>query len=185
MNFLPAFRLLLGAVLVIASAGTAFTALTGVSQQRYDSARSAVQESAATLAALSTRIGEASRKSTTAMGLPRALLWDATAPGGAAVEMQRALLDLAASSGMTVASYGSANGPASVHHETIGLEIEATADYPSLAKYLADLEAMTPRVALAGLWIGRSQVAPEHPEVGRVEVRMVLWGFLAAEGTGQ
>lgn len=93
-----------------------------------------------------------------------------------ALEVQRALTELSAETGLTLTTIGTAP-PAQLSQPVVSVELEATGSLESAARFLAGLERIEPRLAVSQMAIRAAPGGSASDAGSRVAMRIVVWGF--------
>lgn len=176
-------RRILGLVVIASISALTFKTITGVSEARLAAARVEFERLTLAEETLDRRrlnLGEAPSQ---LLGLPAGLLWGASPETSPDLVLQKAVLDAARESGLTLTSFGGSSGPKAAHHPTVGFELEGIGGHVVLAKFLARIETLEPRLAVSYLWLRQVPPAENQLEVP-VSVRMAIWAFRDEATTG-
>lgn len=176
-RFPPQARIALGAACLVALAWVGFVSVTGMSAARYETAFLALGRDETQLKEIQQKLQELRAAQGAALSLPEEALWQDVGESGASLQFQRTLIQAAEDSGLAVSSYSTAVGPTGLRSPSVGLQLEATSDYKSLSAFLQRLDAMTPRISIASLWIGHSNPKTDRPTEALISLRLVAWGF--------
>lgn len=119
--------------------------------------------------------------STTLKGkLPADLIWPGTDDASVEIAQQQILLDFANAAGLQILSFGATQGPENIGHPTKAYEIEVEGGHGEMAKFLADIEQATPRLAISYLWLRQVPIV-EGQTIAPINMRLAVWGFRQGE----
>lgn len=125
------------------------------------------------LAALKSTVGR--------VGIPTDLVWTGAQTGSVEIALQQAVVAAAVADGMQLISFGAASQTGGPTNRTIAYELELTGGHVGAARFLADLEAMRPALAVSYLWV--RQMPPDQMQsISPVSMRITVWGFRDQEG---
>lgn len=117
--------------------------------------------------------------------LPPQVVHAAADQSEAMLSVQKALVELGRQTGLELSTFAEASPPAELVRPAVAVEIEGRSDFAAVARLLAGLEAVTPRLAVSHLSLRgasreRGVRANEHVEAP-VLFQIVVWGFWAQE----
>ncbi|MCU0828294.1 MAG: GspMb/PilO family protein [Tabrizicola sp.] len=108
--------------------------------------------------------------------LPDGLVWDTEGLKPVDIAMQEALVAAAGAAGLQLVSFGQSAVPEKSDLATLGFEVELTGTHEGLARFLSNIEAMSPALAVSYLWL--RQLPPDPTKAGApISIRMTVWGF--------
>ncbi len=156
-------------------AGLAFV-LTGIGARRLDAALTQHAVLSTRAAALRVRFGQVP-SDTSEQALPAALTHTGETAAAATLSLQQRIVDLGTTHRLTLLTFGAGRTPYDLATPTVAIELEAQGEWSDAIRFLAAVEALTPRVAVANLTLralpGVAQQGPGAP----VSLRVVVWGL--------
>ena len=157
--------------------GAVFFGVLRPAQSALDEARAEIVDLEERIAKLDQRLLDV-RSQDVDTRLPDAMVWRAAERASAELSLQRTVIDLASTHGLTPSSYGAQ----SFDEDKLGFELEAEATLPGFYGFLEALEAARPAIAIRTLSVRPSyNFDPEQSDV-LVSLRMSFWTFWEGQG---
>jgi hypothetical protein len=161
-------------------AGLGFV-LTGIGDRRLDAALARHTLLAARAADLRDRFDAVSLADGDAT-FPEALAHTGVTAAAATLALQQHIVDLGDTHGLTLLTFGAGRTPYQLATPTVAVELEAQGEWSDAIRFLAAIEALTPRVAVANLTL-RALPSAAQPGLGApVSLRVVVWGLYPGSG---
>lgn len=155
-------------------------AFTGPSRSRLQAAQDEFAAVARSEAELLVRMNTLTAAKALKGAFPADLIWPGTDDASVEIAQQQTLLDFANAAGLQILSFGATQGPENIGHPTKAYEIEVEGGHGEVAKFLADIEQATPRLAISYLWMRQIPIA-EGQTIAPVNMRLAVWGFRQGE----
>lgn len=173
---MKALRMICQALLLAAAAAVIVFALTGIGSARLDTAQAEYEVLAARAATLRARFDESTQTPTDA-AFPAALRHTGETAAAATLDLQQSIVDLGTAHQLTLLTFGAGRIPYQLSTPALAVELEAQGEWSDTIRFLAALEAMAPRVAVANLSLRAMPGAAQSGQRAPVALRLVIWGF--------
>jgi hypothetical protein len=151
-------------------------ALTGIGARRLDAAlahHALLSARAADLSARFDAVSQADGDPT----FPTALAHTGETAAAAALTLQQRIVDLGATHQLTLLTFGAGRTPYQLSTPTVAVELEAQGEWSDAIRFLAAIEALTPRVAVANMTLRALPRASQPGLRAPVSLRVVVWGL--------
>ena len=178
---MSALRMILQALVLAALVAAGAYGLTGIGAARLDAALAREAEVAARVAEMRARLG------TTALteaetGLPPELAQTGETAAAATLALQQRIVDLGNAHRLTLLTFGAGRVPYDLATPVVAVELEAQGEWSDAIRFLAGIEAQTPRIAVASLTLRAMPGASAPDQRAPVSLRIVAWGLYPAGG---
>lgn len=110
------------------------------------------------------------------VSIPAEAIWAGEDAASVEIALQQAVVTAAGQVGLQLISFGAAAQSDGQTNPTIAYELELSGGHQSVARFLADLEAMRPALAVSYLWVRQLPADPAQ-NISPVSLRMTVWGF--------
>lgn len=153
------------------------TGLAAPGHERIALARQQAADLAFEAAALDLRIAELDG-AVAGTALPGDLLLPGEDAAGAALALQQTLVDLAATHGIALSSFGDAPAPTELTNPAVSVRLEGDGSMADVTAFIQAIENHRPAIALSQLLLrGPSRSAVEDGTKERLVIRLAAWGF--------
>jgi hypothetical protein len=179
---LAAARWVIGVAVVVVMAVAAVTILTSPGRNSLKLLQTEALDLAERERALLERLSALQADAAGQLNLPTELIWGQDTSKSVELALQEALVAGASGSGLKLLGFGQTAGLAKTAHPTVSFELELAGTHESLARFLAEIEAMRPALAVSYLWLRQLPPDPANPGAP-VSIRLAVWGFRSEAGT--
>ena len=178
---MSALLMLVQALVLAALAGAGALALTGLGAARLDAALARQAEAQVQVARMRARLADVAQGAGEA-GLPADLVHRG-ATAAATLALQQRIVDLGGTHDLTLLTFGAGRVPYQLTTPAVAVELEAQGEWSDAIRFLAAIEAQTPRIALASLTLRAMPGARGPDQRAPVSLRIVAWGLAPDGGT--
>lgn len=123
-------------------------------------------------------------KSSQSVAMPKQLIWPGADSAVVEVAVQQALVAAASQEALQLVSFGAAPPQNDLNHASFAYEIEVEGGHAEVARFIAAIEAITPRLAISDVWM-RQMPVMEGQSIAPISARLGVWGFREGEPTEQ
>ena len=178
---MTALRMIGLAVALAGIAAACVFALTGVGAARLDAALVQHALLSTRAADLRTRFAAVSQIDGDAT-LPADLAHDGETAAAATLMLQQRIVDLGTSHRLTLLTFGAGRTAYDLATPTVAVELEAQGEWSDAIRFIAGLEALTPRVAIADMTLRALPGSSDPGLRAPVSLQLVVWGLYPGGG---